>query len=386
MKKFTLAAMALVAGAFAVQAADGDTFDISPLSYTVLSEEDGTVAVSGNIGSLTELTVPMTVENDGKTYFVTAIADRGLYGLTTMKSLTLPESIMTIGQYGVYNCKALTSISLPNSVTSVGNQAFRTCNAMEKIKLSSGCNNYGTYAFANAIEVTDLTIPACVDGAVTVGNYAFSGMQELNNLYLPGEYAKIGSSGVAGYGALQVYLYSQIPFATGFNPANKTTAHVSSEAFAENWLENGGTGWANCRWVYDLDSNPWTYVKEITLPASLTATVGITTPIAIETRAAADDIVWRSSNIGVAFVDQHGNVYPRKEGKATITAMACSSSNEVVKAECEVTVTSNNQDGVVTIAAEKDARIFNIQGVEMNPDATLPAGIYVKAGKKIIVK
>lgn len=387
MKKFTLAALALVASAFAAQAADGNTFTSGDLKYTVLSEEEGTVAVAcSSYTQSGDIVIPMTVENEGTTYFVTEVANAG-FGSCPITSVTLPESILKINDSAFYNCTSMKSVNIPNSVTYIGTSAFRyAVRYQADIKLSAGCSFYGNYAFQQCMAVKELTIPACVDGAITIGNYAFAKATVLERLNLPGEYTKIGTSGVADFATLQVYLYSQNPFATSFSPAAKTTVHVSDSLFAEDWLVSGVSGWANCRWTYDLDSNPWPYVTEVSLPATAMATVGVNTKLALETRAAADDIVWRSSDISVAFVDQQGNVYPRKEGKATITAMACSSSKDVVKAECEVTVAGNNQDGVTAIAAEKDSRIFNLQGVEMNPNTTLPAGIYVKGGKKIVVK
>lgn len=388
MKKLLLC-LAATAGIMTANAADGDTFEAGDLKYTITSEAEGTVAVSGSVNalsSLTEVTIPMTVEYNDVTYFVTSIADKAFYGVTKLMTLNLPESIFTIGSMAFYNCKLLTSIVLPNSVTSVGSSAFRTCYVVKTLKLSSGCNNYGSNAFNGAMEIVDLTIPACVDGPITLGSAAFSSMTELTNLYLPGEYNKFGSYAIGGFGGLNVYLYSQTPFVGSFNPANKVTTHVSSEEFAEWWIENGGTGWNNGRWVYDLDSHPWEYVTSLTLPETATATIGINTKLNSETRAASSDVVWRSSDISVAFVDQQGNVYPRKEGKVTISASAASSSNTVVKAECELTVKSDDPVGVATIEAENAERIFNLQGVEMNANTTLPAGIYVKGGKKIIVK
>ena len=39
----------------------------------------------------------------------------------------------------------------------------------------------------------------------------------------------------------------------------------------------------------------------------------------------------------------------------------------------------------VSVAANKDAHVYNLQGVRMNAE-NLPAGIYIKGGKKFVVK
>ena len=51
-----------------------------------------------------DITIPETVDYDGKTYSVTSIGD-----------------------YAFYECPGLTSITIPNSVTSIGDWAFYDC-------------------------------------------------------------------------------------------------------------------------------------------------------------------------------------------------------------------------------------------------------------------
>ena len=46
---------------------------------------------------------------------------------TRLTSITIPESVTSIGGYAFSGCSGLTSITIPESVTSIGDYAFRKC-------------------------------------------------------------------------------------------------------------------------------------------------------------------------------------------------------------------------------------------------------------------
>ena len=53
-----------------------------------------------------------------------------MYGLT---SVTIPNSVTSIGNYAFYWCSGLTSVTIPNSVTSIGDYAFYWCSGLTEI-------------------------------------------------------------------------------------------------------------------------------------------------------------------------------------------------------------------------------------------------------------
>lgn len=58
-----------------------------------------------------------------ETYKVTAIGDAAFADCTTVTSISIPESVESIGNYAFHNCSSL-SITIPDNVTSVSSSAF----------------------------------------------------------------------------------------------------------------------------------------------------------------------------------------------------------------------------------------------------------------------
>ncbi|MDY4745265.1 MAG: leucine-rich repeat domain-containing protein, partial [Bacteroidaceae bacterium] len=49
-------------------------------------------------------------------------------GCSGLTSVTIPNSVTSIGIHAFYGCSGLTSVTIPNSVTSIGDFAFSYCN------------------------------------------------------------------------------------------------------------------------------------------------------------------------------------------------------------------------------------------------------------------
>ncbi len=69
------------------------------------------------------------------------------YDMNSLKSITIPESVTSIG-YGAYNwCTSLASVTLGNSVTNIGGYAFSNC-ALTSITIPESVTSIGYAAFA----------------------------------------------------------------------------------------------------------------------------------------------------------------------------------------------------------------------------------------------
>ena len=72
-------------------------------------------------------------------------------------SITIPNSVTSIGNYAFYKCTSLTSITIPNSVTSIGNCAFYGCSRLTSITIPNSVTSIGSNAFAGCSSLTSIT-------------------------------------------------------------------------------------------------------------------------------------------------------------------------------------------------------------------------------------
>ena len=76
-----------------------------------------------------------------------------------LTSVSLPNSLTSIGDYAFYNCSNLTSVSLPSTLTSIGGSAFSYCRSLTSVSLPSTLTSIGKGAFQDCYSLTSITIP-----------------------------------------------------------------------------------------------------------------------------------------------------------------------------------------------------------------------------------
>ncbi|MBR2783068.1 MAG: leucine-rich repeat protein [Firmicutes bacterium] len=158
---------------------------------------------------LTSITIPNSV---------TSIGARAFYGCKRLTSLTIPDSVISIGDSAFAYCSGLTSLTIPDSVTSIGNSAFLYCNSLTSLSIPDSVTSIGNSAFASCGGLTSLSIPNSV---TNLGGSAFSGCTSLTTIVLPGSLGTIAASAFDGCTGL-----------TGVTMANGVTA-VGDSAFAD---------------------------------------------------------------------------------------------------------------------------------------------------------
>ena len=147
-------------------------------------------------------------------------------------TITLPESLKTIGRYAFYECEGLRSVVMaPNSVTSIGESAFSQCRGIESIVIPeslktvdygafTGCNidtvcisdlgawcdinfwnsnsnpvNGSEGLYLNGEKIVDLVIPV---GVSAVKKEAFAGYKGLNSATIANSVKSIGYNAFNG--------------------------------------------------------------------------------------------------------------------------------------------------------------------------------------------
>ena len=106
-----------------------------------------------------------------------------------LTSVTIPNSVTTIGQNAFAGCRALTSVTIPNSVTKIGDDAFSDCSELTSVIIPNSVIKIGDRAFSDCSELTSVTIPNSV---TTIGYGTFSGCNALTSVTIPNSVTTIG--------------------------------------------------------------------------------------------------------------------------------------------------------------------------------------------------
>ena len=81
------------------------------------------------------------------------------YGKSTIKELTIGNSVTSIVEWAFYKCSGLTSVTIPNSVNSIGESAFSSCSSLKTVVFGSGLKEIGCNAFYNCSLVKTFWLP-----------------------------------------------------------------------------------------------------------------------------------------------------------------------------------------------------------------------------------
>ena len=100
-------------------------------------------------------------------------------GMSKLLSITIPNSVTSIGNYAFYGCSGLTSLTIPNRVTSIGQSAFYGCSGLTSVTLGNSVTSIGKDAFFDCDGLTSITIPNSV---TSIGESAFSNCNSLTSL------------------------------------------------------------------------------------------------------------------------------------------------------------------------------------------------------------
>ncbi len=190
-------------------------------AYTLL--EDGTAEITYYVGEATSLVIPSSLNR----YSVTSIGDAAFHNRNSLTSITIPDSIVSMGGNPFGYCRNLTTIkvspdhpvfatidgvlfdktekklicypyaftaefySIPQGILSIGKHAFYKCNSLTSITIPDSVTFISDFAFSSCGRLTSITIPSSV---TYIGDGAFSSCDSLTSVVIPNSVVSLGSN------------------------------------------------------------------------------------------------------------------------------------------------------------------------------------------------
>lgn len=180
-----------------------------------------------------DVIIPEAVVFNERTYRVTSIGEEAFAGSYSLKSVTIPDSVTSIGDGAFNDCESLTTkveigekiidgikyllycnrtakviqkstrykgdIIIPETVefkgityrvTSIGERAFAWCESLKSIVIPDGVTSIGENAFTNCYSLKSVSIP---DTVTSIGKMAFNDCQKLTSIIIPDGVKSIGN-------------------------------------------------------------------------------------------------------------------------------------------------------------------------------------------------
>lgn len=174
--------------------------DSSGLDYEVNADGVTCTITGKGVCNDYDVVIPEYIDN----YQVTAIGKMAFWAEYWITSVTMPDSVVSIGISAFEDCDQLKSITLSNSLDSIGTYAFKGCKSLESINLPDSLTSIGGGVFLNCNSLTEVRIPAQVT-VISAGT--FRSCKNLVSLALPGGIEAIGEGAFGGCNKLIVIEY-----------------------------------------------------------------------------------------------------------------------------------------------------------------------------------
>lgn len=104
--------------------------------------------------------------------------------------ITIPKGITKICDYAFVGCDTITNVVIPNSVISIGNSAFFDCSNLKNISIPNSVVNIGAGAFSGCSNLEEVEIP---DGIKFIKDSTFAFCENLTTIIIPQSVKEIGN-------------------------------------------------------------------------------------------------------------------------------------------------------------------------------------------------
>lgn len=163
------------------------------------------VKITGYTGGGGAVVVPEKI--NGKN--VVEIGYRAFFNKLNITTVSLPNTVSSIGAYAFGICENLASINIPDSVITIGARAFEYCRSLHNFEFGKGVQYIGDNAFTSCNELTSVSLPPLM---TKIYDDSFYGCQNLAEVTIPAGITLIETSAFRYVPALKdIYFLGDAP-------------------------------------------------------------------------------------------------------------------------------------------------------------------------------
>ena len=139
-----------------------------------------------NCENVTSVSIPNSVKTIGRNAFE---------GCTGIRNIIIPDSVTTVEDWAFISCRGLTGITFGNGVATIGKNVFEGCTSLQSVILGNNLTSIGPSAFAGCVSLTSIALP---NKLTFIGDSAFNGCKNLASVTIPNSLTTIGDSVFSG--------------------------------------------------------------------------------------------------------------------------------------------------------------------------------------------
>ncbi|MGM9608679.1 MAG: leucine-rich repeat protein, partial [Eubacteriales bacterium] len=157
--------------------------EVEKKGLTLVLQDDG-YAVTGTMENLATYDIPSM-------YHGRPVVAIGSFAFKErpIESITIPNSVKTIGGGAFSGCAKLTSVTIGNGVTGIGYGAFGDCVELASVTMGKKVTTIGGAAFFNCWKLSEIALP---ESLISIEDYAFY-CSRLESVTIPDHVISIGN-------------------------------------------------------------------------------------------------------------------------------------------------------------------------------------------------
>ena len=180
-----------------------DPIEINGIWYNLVTKvKQAEVTRKPNGEYIGDVNIPTSVVYNDIEYTVNSIGYGAFYGCINLNTVTIPNSVTSIGAFAFYHCSSgsfgsggLQSVTIPDSVTSIGKSAFEGCSKLISFTIPYSLTTISERAFFGCSRITSAYIP---ENVTAIGERAFFGCSSLTSVTIPASVSSIGEGAFLG--------------------------------------------------------------------------------------------------------------------------------------------------------------------------------------------